>query len=145
VHPFDSRGGPLIREDHIMRRGRKPLGIEQVDRVPGSPAAKERLRVILANIAGELSIEDACGTLGIEPSRLFDLKRRCLEEWVETLEPKTPGRKPAARSAEQSRIDELETRIARLELELKAARLQEELARVGLPLRVTKPPKKRGM
>ncbi len=55
-----------------MRRGRKPLGIEQVDRVPGSPAAKERLRVILANIAGELSIEDACGTLGIEPSRLFD-------------------------------------------------------------------------
>ena len=126
-----------------MRRGRKPLGIEQVDRVPGSPAAKERLRVILANIAGELSIEDACGALGIEPSRLFDLKRRCLEEWVETLEPKTPGRKPAARSAEQSRIDELETRIARLELELKAARLQEELARVGLPRRPARARKKK--
>jgi hypothetical protein len=113
-----------------MRRGRKPLGIEQVDRVPGSPLAKERLRVILANIAGELTIEDACDALGIEASRLFDLKRRCLEEWVELLEPKTPGRKPGARSGALARIDELETRIARLELELKAARLQEELARV---------------
>ena len=78
-----------------MRRGRKPLGIDQVDRVPGSPLAKERLRVILANIAGELTIEDACDALGIEASRLFDLKRRCLEDWVELLEPKTPGRKPA--------------------------------------------------
>ena len=95
-----------------MRRGRKPLGIDQVDRVPGSPLAKERLRVILANIAGELTIEDACDALGIEASRLFDLKRRCLEDWVELLEPKTPGRKPAAQSAEQARIDELETRIA---------------------------------
>ena len=89
--------------------------------------------MILANIAGELSIEDACGALAIEPSRLFDLKRRCLEDWVESPEAKTPRRKPAARSAEQVRIDELETRIARLELKLKAARLQEELGRVALP------------
>jgi hypothetical protein len=100
--------------------------------------------VILANIAGDLTIEDACKALGVEPSRLFELKRRCLEEWVELLEPKTPGRKPAARSAEQARIDELETRITRLELELKAARLQEELARVAPARRGTKPPKKRG-
>jgi hypothetical protein len=136
--------GLLIKEDHAMRRGRKPLGIDQVDRVPGSPEAKERLRVILANIAGELSIEDACNALGIEPSRLFDLKRRCLEDWVESLEPKTPGRKPAARTPEQARIDELEGRIRRLELELKAARLQEELGRIVPPRRATRPPKKRG-
>ncbi len=46
-----------------MPRGRKPLGIDQVDRVSGSPLAKERLRVILANIAGEMCIEEACGAL----------------------------------------------------------------------------------
>ena len=126
-----------------MRRGRKPLGIDQIDRVPGSPLAKERLRVILANIAGELTIEGACEALGVEASRLFDLKRRCLEDWVELLEPKTPGRKPAERSAEQARVDELETRIARLELELKAARLQEELARVA-PRRRATPQRKKG-
>ncbi len=101
-----------------MPRGRKPLGIDQVDRVSGSALAKERLRVILANIAGEMSIEEACGASEIEASRLFDLKRRCLEDWVKSLEPGTPGRKRAPRSAEQSRIDELETRITRLELEL---------------------------
>lgn len=126
-----------------MRRGRKPMGIEQVDRVPGSPLAKDRLRLILANIAGELTIEDACDALGIEASRLFDLKRRCLANWVELLEPKTAGRKPGARSVEQARIDELETRIARLELELKAARLQEELARVTSSRRAT-PTRKKG-
>jgi hypothetical protein len=127
-----------------MRRGRKPLGIDHVDRVPGSPAAKKRLRVILANIAGELSTEDACNALGIEPSRLYDLKRRCLEDWVESLEPKTPGRKPAARTPEQARMDELKTRITRLELELRAARLQGKLARIVPPRRPTRPPKKRG-
>ncbi len=127
-----------------MPRGRKPLGIDQVDRVSGSPLAKERLRVILANIAGEMSIEEACGALEIEAPRLFDLKRRCLEDWVKSLEPGTPGHKRAPRSAEQSRIDELETRITRLELELKAARLQEELARVGLPRRAAQARKKKG-
>jgi hypothetical protein len=126
-----------------MPRGRKPMGIDQVDRVSGSPLAKERLRVILANIAGEMSIEEACDALDIEASRLFDLKRRCLEDWVQSLEPRTPGRKPAARPAEQGHIDELETRVARLELELKAARLQEELARAGLPRRTTRARKKK--
>jgi hypothetical protein len=126
-----------------MRRGRKPLGIDQVDRVAGSPQAKERLRVILANIAGELSIEEACTALDIAPSRLFDLKRRCLEDWVKLLEPATPGRKPAARSPEQERVDELEARIARLEFALEAARLQEELARAGVPARAARVPKKK--
>jgi len=127
-----------------MRRGRKPLGIDQVDRVPGSSTAKERLRVILANIAGELSVEDACGALGVEASRIFDLKRRFLEESVRLLEPRPAGCKPTARSSEQDRIDALETQIKRLELELKAARLQEELARVGVPRRAAQARKKNG-
>jgi hypothetical protein len=143
VNPFESRDGPPIREDRTMRRGRKPLGIDQVNRVPRSPEAKERLRVILANIAGELSIEEACDALEIEASRLFDLKRRCLEDWVQLLEPRTPGRKPAVRSAEHGRIDELEARITRLELELKAARLQEEVARIRVPSQAPRARKKK--
>ncbi len=125
-----------------MSRGRKPMGIDHVDRISGAPLAKERLRVILANIAGEMSIEEACDALNIEASRLFDLKRRCLEDCVQSLEPRTPGRKPAVRSAEQIKIDELETRIKRLELELKAARLQEELTRMGLPRQAARRKKK---
>jgi hypothetical protein len=52
-----------------MPAGRKPLTIaDQVNRLPGSPAAKARLRVILANLAGEIGIADACRELGIEES-----------------------------------------------------------------------------
>ena len=117
-----------------MPAGRKPLTIaEQVDRLPGSPAAKGRLRVILANLAGEIGVADACHELGIEESWFFDLKHESLERWVRTLEPGSPGRPPKGElTPEQQRIAELEKRARRLELELKAARLREELARKGL-------------
>ncbi len=34
-----------------MPAGRKPMGIEQVELLPGSEAAKRRLAVLLANVA----------------------------------------------------------------------------------------------
>jgi len=110
--------------------GRKPLSIpDQVERLPGSPLAKERLRVILANLAGELSPTQACAALGIEASWYFALRHRALERWVEALEPEPPGRRPAAPPRpEPERIAELEQELQRLELELKAAHLREELA-----------------
>lgn len=40
-----------------MPAGRKPRGIEQVELLPGSAAAKLRLEVLLANLAGELTVE----------------------------------------------------------------------------------------
>jgi hypothetical protein len=117
-----------------MPAGRKPLGIrEQVDRLPGSPVAKERLRVVLANLAGEMSTKDACAALEIEESWFFELKHRSLERWMEAMEPETPGRRPApAPTAEQPTIAELEERNRHLELELEAARLRAELARAGM-------------
>ena len=67
-----------------MPAGRKPLGIEElVKRLPGSPGAQERLRVILANIAGQISVREACVALGIEESWFFELKHRSLERWLD--------------------------------------------------------------
>ncbi len=130
-----------------MPAGRKPLTIaDQVSRLPGSPAAKARLRVILANLAGEIGIADACHELGIEESWFFDLKHESLERWVKTLEPGSPGRRPKEeRTPEQQRIAELEARARRLELELKASLLREELcARVCLdPRRAGSMPQKK--
>jgi len=52
---------------------------------------------------------------------------------LKTMEPGTPGRRPATENtAEQQQIAELEARVRKLELELKAAQLREELARQGL-------------
>jgi hypothetical protein len=75
------------------------MGIEQVDLLPGSAAAKLRLEVLLANLAGELSIEQACTMLGLHKSRFFELRKRWLQESVETLEPEPPGR-PAGSGGE---------------------------------------------
>jgi hypothetical protein len=107
---------------------------DQVDRLAGSPVAKARLRVILANLAGQINIADACADLGIEESWFFDLKHQSLECWVKALEPGSPGRPPSGgTSAEQQQIAELKVKVERLELELKSARLRAELARAGLP------------
>ena len=116
-----------------MPAGRKPLGIEElVERLPGSPVAQERLRVILANIAGQISVSDACAALGIEESWFFELKHRSLQRWLEALEPELAGRRSAAPpSPEQEQIVELEERIRHLELELSAVQLRADLARAG--------------
>ena len=117
-----------------MPAGRKPLGIrEQVDRLSGSPAARERLRVVLANLAGEMTVKEACAALGIEESRFFELRQSSLQRWAKAMEPEKPGPRPGARDTpEQERIAELEHRIRHLELELKGTRLGVELARAGL-------------
>jgi hypothetical protein len=120
-----------------MLAGRKPLGIEeQVERLSGSPAALERLRVILANFAGQISVSDACAALGIEESWFFELRQRTLQRWLEALEPEPAGRRPAPPpSPEHQRIAELQARIGRLELEKDAAELRAELARASMTRR----------
>ena len=117
-----------------MPAGRKPMSIaDQVDRLAGSPVAKARLRVILANLAGQIGIADACAELGIEQSWFFDLKHESLEHLARVLEPGLPGRRPAVEhTPEQEQIAELKERVRHLELELKGAHLREELARKRL-------------
>ncbi len=85
-----------------MPAGRKPLSIaDQVDRLAGSPVAKARLRVILANLAGEINIADACADLGIEESWFFDLKHESLEALGEN--PGTGITWPASLGGENAR------------------------------------------
>jgi len=78
--------------------GRKPLSIpDQVERLPGSPLAKERLRVILANLAGALSPSQACAELGNEESWYFELRHRALGRWSRRWSPSRPGGGPRRR------------------------------------------------
>lgn len=75
-----------------MPAGRKPMGIEQVGLLSGSEAARRRLAVLLANVAGELSVEEACQALGLRKSRFFELRKQWLQESVQVLEPEPAGR-----------------------------------------------------
>jgi hypothetical protein len=128
-----------------MPAGRKPMGIEQVEQLPGSAAAKLRLEVLLANLAGELNVEQACAALGLHKTRFFELRKRWLQESVEALEPEPVGR-PLSTGREASaettadrcgnttlgRIAELEDLLAQTRWELRTSRLREELAGLGL-------------
>ncbi|MBI3863717.1 MAG: helix-turn-helix domain-containing protein [Planctomycetia bacterium] len=81
-----------------MPAGRKPMGIEQVDLLLGSEAARRRLAVLLANVAGELSVDEACQELGLHRSRFFELRKQWLQGSVEALEPEPAGRPVGASS-----------------------------------------------
>jgi hypothetical protein len=115
-----------------MPAGRRPQGIEQVAQLSGSAAAKRRLEVLLANFSGQLSVAEACAALGLQESRFFELRKRWLEESVESLEPEPPGRPANMATPERQRIVALQDRVEQLQWELRTAQLREELALSGL-------------
>jgi len=79
-----------------------------VVRILGSTSSKERLRVLLQNIAGELSVADACNKLHISEARFHELRATMLSAAVKSLEPKPAGRPVQTHHPDSERILELE-------------------------------------
>jgi hypothetical protein len=97
-------------------------------RVSGSEQARARLEVLLETIAGSKTMDEACQALGIQKTRLFNLRIRVLEAAAAVLEPQPTGRPPKAARPETARIAELEAQVNELKVELEASRLRVELA-----------------
>jgi len=114
----------------MSHAGRKPQGPTLVRRLEGSDQAKQRLEVLLATIAGTLSIDQACQELGIEHSMLFRLRTEVLEAALARLEPRPLGRPPSYASPAEERCVALEQRVEELEADLKIAAVREEVARI---------------
>ena len=74
--------------------GRKPLATGHVDRLDGSERAKERMTIILETLRGQMTIPVACQALGVCESRFHALRQDWLQESLELLEPRRPGRPP---------------------------------------------------
>jgi transposase len=109
-------------------RGRPREGAELVDKLDDcSDEARSRLKVIFQTLAGEFTVEQACQALGIGRSAFNKLRSQFIENAVELLEPKTPGRKKKIISAEQAENQRLREEIERLKFELEAQRLREEI------------------
>jgi hypothetical protein len=119
-------------------RGRRPAGPDYVDRLHGSPTAKERLRIILKTIAGELRLAEACGRLGVSPQRFHQLREEAMTAAVAGLEPGLPGRPAQTPSPEQEQLAALEARLGVQDLEMRVARAREEIA-LTLPRVVPEP------
>ena len=113
-----------------MTPGRPPLRANIVNHLDADPASKERLRVLLQNIAGELSVADACNKLHISEARFHELRATMLRAAVKSLEPKPAGRPVQTHHPDSERILELEEQNLDLRVHLAAAQLREEIALV---------------
>jgi hypothetical protein len=108
--------------------GRKPLGPALVAHLAGSTSAKERLELILATIAGQVSVVHAAELLDISEAMFYKLRTRVLQLSLEDLEPKPVGRPPQRSSAAEQAQGELAERVAELERELAVQHVRLELA-----------------
>ena len=122
------------------KTGRKPTGPQIVERLEGSPSAKQRLEVILETIAGQLTIPEACARLGIGESRFHDLRNQTLQVTLNTLEPRRLGRPSKPTSPEQGEIDALKAELDRVHRELAVADVQVRLAGIHPGLLEGPPP-----
>ena len=110
--------------------GRKPLGPALVEHLDGSCSAKERLALILATIAGKLTVVAAAERLGISEAMFYKLRHRVLQLSLADLEPKPLGRPSPLMSAAAQEQAALATRVSELERELALQSVRLELAQV---------------
>ena len=111
-----------------MSRGRPPAGPRLVDGLEGSDAAKERLRVVLQTLAGELNVPEACARLNVSEARFHELRAEVLQMALHHLEPKPAGRPSLQSDPQAAEVATLKDQIQELKIELRATQIREELA-----------------
>ncbi len=109
-------------------RGRYPSGPEFVDKLDGSAEAKERLKVLLATLAGQLRVGDACARLGVKGSRFDQLRVELLQAALAAAERRPAGRPPRHHTPDDGEVTGLHQRVAQLEAELRVALVRVEIA-----------------
>ncbi len=111
----------------MPRTGRPPLGAKLLDSLDGSALAKRRAKAILATLSGEWTTIEATEFLDCNEARFHALRKRTLQEMVQGLEPRAPGRKPKV-------VDPRDAEITRLRKELDATRTALQTLDVRLQL-----------
>jgi len=112
----------------MERRGRPGLGTEHVERVEATDETKQRLKVILQTLSGELSVLEACEKLGVSEPHFHRLRERALTGAAEALEARPAGRPAEVDDAADARVAELEDRLGEMTLELRASQVREQIA-----------------
>ncbi len=119
--------------------GRRSLGLAHVDSLPGSAEDRERLRVILSTIAGELTVAEAAARLSVSASRFAELRAAALSGALSALAARPAGR-PRTKEEEPDEVAMLRKRITDLELDLACACVKTEVALVMPKLLVREEP-----
>lgn len=122
-----------------MPSGRPPQKTALVESLTGPEELKARLRVILATLAGELTIAQACEQLQVGESRFHELRKQALEGALKAIEPGQAGRPGQHLTPEQVKLQEMQKQLDQLELELRASKAETEVARTMPHLLKAKP------
>ena len=109
-----------------MARGRPIDGVDLVERLEGPRALRRRVRIVLATLAGERTIAQACAELGIGRTHFHALRWRVLEGAMDALKPRPRGR--PRRAGEAPEVVALQARIRELEVALRTTALRSEIA-----------------
>jgi hypothetical protein len=109
-------------------RGRHAIGPEIAETLGGSELAGRRMRVVLETIAGTRRVTEACAELGICQQRFEAIRQEAIQAGVAALELRPAGRPRKDVTAADTEAARLRQRIVELEAQLRAARIQAELA-----------------
>lgn len=107
---------------------RPNLGLEHVDRLPGDPEDKFRLKVVLATISGEMLVDEACDELDLGPTQFANLRRKVLLAALEGVQPRPGGRPRRDAAVSPEDVEALQEHVAELERERDLLRARLELA-----------------
>lgn len=111
----------------MMPGGRPPKGAGLVDGLEGSEHAKRRLATILRTVRAEqLTVEEACEQLSVSPSAFHELRKRALENALQSLEPRRAGRPARVVSEAEREIEALRKELSNTRHELRGVRVREE-------------------
>lgn len=113
--------------------GRRPDGIDRIDKLDASPEAKRRAKVIAEVLAGRKSVNEASDELDLGATRFDEIYEAFLLGGLPALEPKAPGRPPTVLSEEEMEIARLKEEVQELRAAVVTAHMREELA-IALPL-----------
>jgi len=110
-----------------MRRGRPSAGVALIDHLAAPRLVRRRVRIVLATLAGQLTIAEACAQLGVRRTRFFALRYQILHGALAAITARPRGR-PRRAPADSAQIRDLKARIRELELSLRATLLRSEIA-----------------
>jgi transposase-like protein len=110
--------------------GRRPLGIDLVERMSGPPQAKERLMAVLESLGGEATIEELAKILGVRRTRFYELRDRALEGALAALVEGRRGPRARLVDVRDKELSRLQSENDELRVQLVAERVRTELALV---------------
>ena len=109
-------------------RGRRPSLAGAVAALGGPRVTRERLRVLLATLAGDVPLATAGEQLGVGRTQVLALRRQALVGALDALTPQPVGRPPRVTGQTAPEVARLQARVRELEVAVEAARVRTEIA-----------------